>query len=193
MGHMSDENKIDLIFRVLIMEENIKDVCLDLGFNFSTGRNLILKFKKTGEYDGKDRIIQGLEGLPKPFSSTKNSNGTLPLSNLGIIFLDEENVRLVNTKECSPEEEQEILRLHMEFISRLNEEEKAKEDKCQLIGSFPPLSISLSLIHISEPTRPLYISYAVFCLKKKKKKPIKSLESSTLITKPRSNQSAIFR
>ena len=28
----------------------------------------------------------------------------------------------------------------------------------------------LSLIHISEPTRPLYISYAVFCLKKKKAK-----------------------
>ena len=29
-------------------------------------------------------------------------------------------------------------------------------------------TIVLSLIHISEPTRPLYISYAVFCLKKKK-------------------------
>eukprot|EP00831_Metopus_contortus_P061144 TRINITY_DN53006_c0_g1_i2.p4 TRINITY_DN53006_c0_g1~~TRINITY_DN53006_c0_g1_i2.p4 ORF type:complete len:133 (-),score=29.47 TRINITY_DN53006_c0_g1_i2:108-506(-) len=29
--------------------------------------------------------------------------------------------------------------------------------------------LNLSLIHISEPTRPLYISYAVFCLKKKKK------------------------
>eukprot|EP00831_Metopus_contortus_P018762 TRINITY_DN18025_c0_g1_i2.p1 TRINITY_DN18025_c0_g1~~TRINITY_DN18025_c0_g1_i2.p1 ORF type:complete len:130 (-),score=35.09 TRINITY_DN18025_c0_g1_i2:54-443(-) len=29
----------------------------------------------------------------------------------------------------------------------------------------------LSLIHISEPTRPLYISYAVFCLKKKKASP----------------------
>ena len=28
--------------------------------------------------------------------------------------------------------------------------------------------LGLSLIHISEPTRPLYISYAVFCLKKKK-------------------------
>eukprot|EP00831_Metopus_contortus_P062108 TRINITY_DN54089_c0_g1_i1.p1 TRINITY_DN54089_c0_g1~~TRINITY_DN54089_c0_g1_i1.p1 ORF type:complete len:129 (-),score=24.23 TRINITY_DN54089_c0_g1_i1:2-388(-) len=28
----------------------------------------------------------------------------------------------------------------------------------------------LSLIHISEPTRPLYISYAVFCLKKKNRK-----------------------
>eukprot|EP00831_Metopus_contortus_P077189 TRINITY_DN7182_c0_g1_i1.p1 TRINITY_DN7182_c0_g1~~TRINITY_DN7182_c0_g1_i1.p1 ORF type:complete len:197 (-),score=51.16 TRINITY_DN7182_c0_g1_i1:76-666(-) len=33
-----------------------------------------------------------------------------------------------------------------------------------------PKEYGLSLIHISEPTRPLYISYAVFCLKKKKKK-----------------------
>eukprot|EP00831_Metopus_contortus_P028036 TRINITY_DN23413_c0_g1_i4.p1 TRINITY_DN23413_c0_g1~~TRINITY_DN23413_c0_g1_i4.p1 ORF type:complete len:129 (-),score=30.29 TRINITY_DN23413_c0_g1_i4:2-388(-) len=30
-------------------------------------------------------------------------------------------------------------------------------------------TLCLSLIHISEPTRPLYISYAVFCLKKKNK------------------------
>src|SRR5678815_6004032 len=30
------------------------------------------------------------------------------------------------------------------------------------------LSVRLSLIHISEPTRLLSISYAVFCLKKKK-------------------------
>src|SRR5674536_390133 len=30
--------------------------------------------------------------------------------------------------------------------------------------------LNLSLIHISEPTRLLSISYAVFCLKKKKKK-----------------------
>ena len=33
-----------------------------------------------------------------------------------------------------------------------------------LMGEVPVSS--LSLIHISEPTRPLYISYAVFCLKK---------------------------
>src|SRR5678816_4635320 len=32
-----------------------------------------------------------------------------------------------------------------------------------------PISGCLSLIHISEPTRLLSISYAVFCLKKKKK------------------------
>mgnify|MGYP002805800152 CR=1 FL=1 len=31
---------------------------------------------------------------------------------------------------------------------------------------FRYISFDLTLIHISEPTRPLYISYAVFCLKK---------------------------
>eukprot|EP00658_Telonema_sp_P-2_P012967 TRINITY_DN14931_c0_g1_i4.p3 TRINITY_DN14931_c0_g1~~TRINITY_DN14931_c0_g1_i4.p3 ORF type:complete len:108 (+),score=48.47 TRINITY_DN14931_c0_g1_i4:338-661(+) len=36
-----------------------------------------------------------------------------------------------------------------------------------------PPEFQLSLIHISEPTRLLSISYAVFCLKKKKKKTIK--------------------
>eukprot|EP00658_Telonema_sp_P-2_P006613 TRINITY_DN124_c0_g1_i7.p1 TRINITY_DN124_c0_g1~~TRINITY_DN124_c0_g1_i7.p1 ORF type:complete len:111 (+),score=33.55 TRINITY_DN124_c0_g1_i7:83-415(+) len=36
-----------------------------------------------------------------------------------------------------------------------------------------PAEGNLSLIHISEPTRLLSISYAVFCLKKKKKKKIK--------------------
>eukprot|EP00831_Metopus_contortus_P049996 TRINITY_DN4181_c0_g2_i2.p2 TRINITY_DN4181_c0_g2~~TRINITY_DN4181_c0_g2_i2.p2 ORF type:complete len:114 (+),score=10.24 TRINITY_DN4181_c0_g2_i2:389-730(+) len=43
----------------------------------------------------------------------------------------------------------------------------------------------LSLIHISEPTRPLYISYAVFCLKKKKKQqnipPSLQLQQPSLI------------
>ena len=35
-------------------------------------------------------------------------------------------------------------------------------------GMIVPAAIYLSLIHISEPTRPERISYAVFCLKKKK-------------------------
>ena len=37
-------------------------------------------------------------------------------------------------------------------------------------GGNDTVSYTLSLIHISEPTRLLSISYAVFCLKKKKKK-----------------------
>eukprot|EP00831_Metopus_contortus_P080631 TRINITY_DN8287_c0_g1_i2.p2 TRINITY_DN8287_c0_g1~~TRINITY_DN8287_c0_g1_i2.p2 ORF type:complete len:152 (-),score=43.65 TRINITY_DN8287_c0_g1_i2:43-498(-) len=44
--------------------------------------------------------------------------------------------------------------------------EKLKENILELDQE---AEVNLSLIHISEPTRPLYISYAVFCLKKKKK------------------------
>ena len=39
--------------------------------------------------------------------------------------------------------------------------------RAALFDSDPLEVVLLSLIHISEPTRPLYISYAVFCLKKK--------------------------
>eukprot|EP00658_Telonema_sp_P-2_P027161 TRINITY_DN21034_c0_g1_i3.p1 TRINITY_DN21034_c0_g1~~TRINITY_DN21034_c0_g1_i3.p1 ORF type:complete len:377 (-),score=101.86 TRINITY_DN21034_c0_g1_i3:5-1135(-) len=42
-------------------------------------------------------------------------------------------------------------------------------------GSGESSALSLSLIHISEPTRLLSISYAVFCLKKKKKKKEKKI------------------
>eukprot|EP00831_Metopus_contortus_P016319 TRINITY_DN16822_c0_g1_i1.p1 TRINITY_DN16822_c0_g1~~TRINITY_DN16822_c0_g1_i1.p1 ORF type:complete len:106 (-),score=8.28 TRINITY_DN16822_c0_g1_i1:19-336(-) len=41
--------------------------------------------------------------------------------------------------------------------------------RLRLLGTHVLCVDTLSLIHISEPTRPLYISYAVFCLKKKKK------------------------
>eukprot|EP00831_Metopus_contortus_P050435 TRINITY_DN42408_c0_g1_i3.p1 TRINITY_DN42408_c0_g1~~TRINITY_DN42408_c0_g1_i3.p1 ORF type:complete len:153 (-),score=49.77 TRINITY_DN42408_c0_g1_i3:90-548(-) len=44
------------------------------------------------------------------------------------------------------------------------------EDLSPACVEFISQYLHLSLIHISEPTRPLYISYAVFCLKKKKKK-----------------------
>ena len=40
----------------------------------------------------------------------------------------------------------------------------------QKLGVVPVVVLELSLIHISEPTRQAEISYAVFCLKKKKKK-----------------------
>eukprot|EP00658_Telonema_sp_P-2_P007283 TRINITY_DN12713_c0_g1_i2.p1 TRINITY_DN12713_c0_g1~~TRINITY_DN12713_c0_g1_i2.p1 ORF type:complete len:129 (+),score=17.78 TRINITY_DN12713_c0_g1_i2:404-790(+) len=41
------------------------------------------------------------------------------------------------------------------------------------VATYPiPIGPELSLIHISEPTRLLSISYAVFCLKKKKRKDI---------------------
>eukprot|EP00658_Telonema_sp_P-2_P025359 TRINITY_DN20210_c0_g1_i5.p1 TRINITY_DN20210_c0_g1~~TRINITY_DN20210_c0_g1_i5.p1 ORF type:complete len:114 (-),score=21.36 TRINITY_DN20210_c0_g1_i5:35-376(-) len=44
-------------------------------------------------------------------------------------------------------------------------------------------SSSLSLIHISEPTRLLSISYAVFCLKKKKKEKNKGQRKEKMVQK----------
>ena len=45
----------------------------------------------------------------------------------------------------------------------------------EISGDFNPVHLdeeyALSLIHISEPTRQAEISYAVFCLKKKKTEP----------------------
>eukprot|EP00831_Metopus_contortus_P079085 TRINITY_DN7794_c0_g1_i4.p5 TRINITY_DN7794_c0_g1~~TRINITY_DN7794_c0_g1_i4.p5 ORF type:complete len:104 (+),score=41.82 TRINITY_DN7794_c0_g1_i4:119-430(+) len=51
-------------------------------------------------------------------------------------------------------------------------QETERDSHCPYLLSSEPTAkgTGLSLIHISEPTRPLYISYAVFCLKKKKKK-----------------------
>ena len=52
----------------------------------------------------------------------------------------------------------------------LSDEEKSWEDfrMATYAGMVDRLDQGLSLIHISEPTRPRLISYAVFCLKKKK-------------------------
>ena len=42
----------------------------------------------------------------------------------------------------------------------------------QILFDGHDITRDMALIHLSEPTRPLYITYAVFCLKKKKKKKI---------------------
>ena len=52
------------------------------------------------------------------------------------------------------------------------------DEPCSLASKLPRVipaaAFGLSLIHISEPTRLGMISYAVFCLKKKKKKENKT-------------------
>ena len=54
----------------------------------------------------------------------------------------------------------------------------------------PPLAMKLSLIHISEPTRQAEISYAVFCLKKKKKKTQNIKTKRTTETKRHKDQTS---
>ena len=63
-----------------------------------------------------------------------------------------------------------VVLMHMSETN--NHPELAKITARQALGESSPEMIlaqqNLSLIHISEPTRPEPISYAVFCLKKKK-------------------------
>eukprot|EP00831_Metopus_contortus_P015102 TRINITY_DN16271_c0_g1_i1.p1 TRINITY_DN16271_c0_g1~~TRINITY_DN16271_c0_g1_i1.p1 ORF type:complete len:212 (-),score=40.02 TRINITY_DN16271_c0_g1_i1:50-685(-) len=68
--------------------------------------------------------------------------------------------------------EQELKRLKEEYDHDLSTSRKKLRSETQKF---------LSLIHISEPTRPLYISYAVFCLKKKKKLLIQQQDGSNTL------------
>eukprot|EP00658_Telonema_sp_P-2_P018921 TRINITY_DN17407_c0_g1_i1.p1 TRINITY_DN17407_c0_g1~~TRINITY_DN17407_c0_g1_i1.p1 ORF type:complete len:103 (-),score=31.32 TRINITY_DN17407_c0_g1_i1:31-339(-) len=78
----------------------------------------------------------------------------------------------------APPTPEAVRRAKKEAAAAARSEEVARE-MCEHQPPGPPLpsiawspegSPDLSLIHISEPTRLLSISYAVFCLKKKKKK-----------------------
>ena len=59
-----------------------------------------------------------------------------------------------------PNKIQLLAELSYTFVSKMISDTAGSKAK-------PYFAFILSLIHISEPTRPLYISYAVFCLKKK--------------------------
>ena len=54
-----------------------------------------------------------------------------------------------------------------------NADEDSDDDEYQDLENDDSSDDNLSLIHISEPTRHAQISYAVFCLKKKKHTPKK--------------------
>src|SRR5450756_2773961 len=60
---------------------------------------------------------------------------------------------------------------YVAFLQKDVAPQKRKPEGLQaaFLSAFPIVSHNLSLIHISEPTRLGMISYAVFCLKKKKK------------------------
>ena len=60
---------------------------------------------------------------------------------------------------------QRLAAVEVVVVLALPEEGLAAGDLLDVVG----VGAALSLIHISEPTRLLSISYAVFCLKKKKK------------------------
>ena len=113
---MPDEKKRDLIFRVLYLSENVRSVCRDLEFNFSTGRNLIQKYKKTGEYDSQEKVPIQPQG--EKAQSTKSADGEGRKCPLGLVMLNEGQVSLVSAKRYKPEEESALTKMHSFFASQ---------------------------------------------------------------------------
>eukprot|EP00658_Telonema_sp_P-2_P061804 TRINITY_DN5046_c0_g1_i10.p1 TRINITY_DN5046_c0_g1~~TRINITY_DN5046_c0_g1_i10.p1 ORF type:complete len:137 (+),score=38.72 TRINITY_DN5046_c0_g1_i10:342-752(+) len=127
----------------------------------SLGRNLIKKL------DNLDSLSH-LEELWLSYNWISSLAGIENLKNLKVLYLGNNHInkfrelhRLVEL----PDLQELVLYgnpIHTESVERNGEINWASS-----VLAVPTL---LSLIHISEPTRLLSISYAVFCLKKKKKK-----------------------
>jgi hypothetical protein len=113
---VSDDMKRDLVFRVMYLNESIRDVCDEISCNFLTGRNLIQRYKKTGEYVTSAKAK--LE-TPPPQTATRAS-GQEPTPRrdkcpIGIILLGDDEMRLVSSKVFTPAEHDSLLALHQHF------------------------------------------------------------------------------
>src|SRR5678815_4814381 len=108
--------------------------------------------------------------------------GLFKQADQGTIFLDEVGelplhlqvklLRVLQEKAFTPVGGNKQMKVDVRVISATNRDlHKEMEDGRFRRDLFYRLNVvQISLIHISEPTRLLSISYAVFCLKKKKKK-----------------------
>jgi hypothetical protein len=115
---MTEDKKRDLIFRVMYLNENVRTVCHELGFNFSTGRNLVQKYKKTGEYNPLDQVSdQPQSDKQKPSSGTNDSEGKLKCP-LGVIVLSDEKIQIVTSKSYSMQDENFLLKAHEQLLHR---------------------------------------------------------------------------
>jgi len=116
---MSEDKKRDLIFRVMYLNENVRSVCYELGFNFSTGRNLVQKYKKTGEFNALEKpSVQFPSSDQQRSTHTKDSEGKTARCPFGIIFLSDEKIQLVTSKAYSQEEQQSLLKVHEQLLQK---------------------------------------------------------------------------
>ncbi len=115
---LTDEQKRDLIFRAMYLNENVRAVCRDLGINFLTGRNLVQKYKKTGEYDTQPKVQSTPADAANMRATTRDTNRKLSECPLGIILLDDNKMKLVSSKTYSLEEEIALICLHSYFKSQ---------------------------------------------------------------------------
>ena len=115
---ITDKQKCDLIFRTIYLNENVREVCCDLKINFLTGRNVVQRYKKTGEY------CLHLKPSPIGIESanlkgvTRDTNKKISECPLGIILLDDNSMKLVGSKTYKEEDEAFLNQLNNYFITR---------------------------------------------------------------------------
>ena len=94
--------------------------------------------------------------------------------------------RMIGYLENQPREQQMLAERRDRLLEvgtkmqTLNHQNEALLKQAMEMVEFDLTLLKLSLIHISEPTRQAEISYAVFCLKKKKKKKTRVITYVTL-------------
>lgn len=115
---LTDDQKRDLIFRAMYLNENIRAVCKDLNINFLTGRNIVQKYKKTGEYDTQGKGQQSQGDAQNMKGTTKDSNRKYTECPLGIVLLEDNKMKLVPSRTYGIEEEIALSCLHTFFKSK---------------------------------------------------------------------------
>ena len=112
---LTDDQKRDLIFRAMYLNENVRAVCKDLNINFLTGRNLVQKYKKTGEYDTQTKALLAQTDAMYMKGATRDTNRRLPECPLGIVLLEDSKMRLVSSKTYGLDDEVSMVCLHSYF------------------------------------------------------------------------------
>eukprot|EP00826_Nyctotherus_ovalis_P031363 TRINITY_DN2505_c0_g2_i2.p1 TRINITY_DN2505_c0_g2~~TRINITY_DN2505_c0_g2_i2.p1 ORF type:complete len:142 (-),score=20.24 TRINITY_DN2505_c0_g2_i2:189-614(-) len=115
---LADQQKCDLVFRSIYLSENVRDVCKDLGINFLTGRNIVQKYKKTGNYCTQPKASAECLGSSNARLITGDTNKKLSECPLGIILLDDSKMKLVASKSYCEEEETALIYLHVLFSNQ---------------------------------------------------------------------------
>ena len=106
---LTDQQKCDLIFRSMYLNENIRFICKDLNINFLTGRNIVQKYKKTQKLDLQPYISAELDlGIKDKEEKSE--------CKLGIVLIDENHMRLAPSRTYKKEDEIKLIWLHSYFM-----------------------------------------------------------------------------
>jgi Zn-dependent M28 family amino/carboxypeptidase len=105
-------------FQGYVFNENVRAVCRELDINFLTGRNLVQKYKKTGEYEAQSKTeVPAMELHNIKGTMTKDSNKKGSDCSLGILLLSDSDMQIVTSKLYKTDEENSLLAMHNYFCS----------------------------------------------------------------------------